>query len=79
MFPLLRKCRWLNLPLDIQLEFFKKVCIQSFWMVVKRGRTRAVSKLQLRLFKLVVGVKFRTTSCMAFGELGKYLIEIEAK
>ena len=79
MFSLLRKCRRLNLPLDMQLEFFKNVYIQSFWMVVKRGRTRAVSKLQLRLLKLVVGVKFRTTLCMAFGELGKYPIEIEAK
>ena len=40
MFLLLRKCRQLNLPLDIQLELFENVCTQSFCIVVKYGRAR---------------------------------------
>ena len=42
MFELLRKCRQLNLPLDIQIELFEKCVhpIQSTSMVVKYGRAR---------------------------------------
>ena len=40
MFSLLRKCRQLNLPLDIHLELIENVCTQSFCMVVKYGRAR---------------------------------------
>ena len=41
MFLLLRKCRQLNLPLDIQLELSEKnMCTQSFCVVVKYGRAR---------------------------------------
>ena len=40
MFSSLRKCRQLNLLLDIQLELSEKCGTQSFCMVVKYGRAR---------------------------------------
>ena len=38
-----------------------------------------ISKLQLRVLKLILGVKLTTPKCMVLGEVGRYLIEMEAK
>ena len=82
MFSLLRKCRQLNLPLDIQLELFKQcvhpilLCGCEIWACEKMD---IISKLQLRFFKLILRVKVTTTTCMVLGEMGRYPIEIEAK
>ena len=38
-----------------------------------------ISKLQLRFLKLILGAKVTTPTCMLLGEVGRYLIEIEAK
>ena len=82
MFLLLRKCRQLNLPLDIQLELFEK-CLHpillygcEIWACEKMD---VISKLQLRFLKLILGVKVTTPTCMVLGEVGRYPIEIEAK
>ena len=82
MFSLLRKCRQLNLPLDIQLELFEK-CVHlillygcEIWACEKM---EVISKLQLRFLKLTLGVKVTTPTCMVLGEVGRYPIEIEAK
>ena len=82
MFSLLRKCRQLNLPLDIQLELFEK-CVHpillygcKIWACEKMD---VISKLQLRFLKLILGVKVTTPTCMVLGEVGRYPIEIEAK
>ena len=82
MFSLLRKCRQLNLPLDIQLELFEK-CVHpillygcEIWACEKMD---VISKLQLRFLKLILGVKVTTPTCMVLGEVGRYPIEIEAK
>ena len=82
MLSLLRKCRQLNLPLDIQLELFEK-CVHpillygcEIWACEKMD---VISKLQLRFLKLILGVKITTPTCMVPGEVGKYPIKIEAK
>ena len=82
MFLLLRKCRQLNLPLDIQLELFEK-CVHpillygcEIWACEKMD---VISKIQLRFLKLILGVKVTTPTCMVLGEVGRYPIEIEAK
>ena len=79
---LLRKCRQLNLPPDIQLELFEK-CVHpvllygcKIWACEKMD---VISKLQLQFLKLILGVKVTTITCMVLGEVGRYPIEIEAK
>ena len=82
MFSLLRKCRQLNLPLDIQLELFEK-CVHpillygcEIWAFEKMD---VIWKLQLWFLKLILGVNVTTPTCMVLGEVGRYPIEIEAK
>ena len=83
MFSLLRKCRQLNFPVDIQLELFFKKCVHpillygcEIWAYENRY---VISKLQLRFLKLILGVKVTTPARMVLGEVGKYPIETEAK
>ena len=82
MFSLLRKCRQLNLPLDIQLELFEK-CVHPILLygceIWACKRMDVISKLQLRFLKLILGVKVTTPTCMVLGEVRRYPIEIEAK
>jgi hypothetical protein len=82
MFSLLRKCRQLNLPLDIQLELFEK-CVHPILLygceIWAYENMDVVTKLQLRFLKLLLGVKVSTPTCMVLGELGRYPIELEAK
>ena len=78
MFSLLRKCRPLNLPLDIQLELFEK-CVHpillygcEIWTCEKMD---VISKPQLRFLKLILGVKVTTPTCMVLEEVGRYPIK----
>ena len=80
MFSLLRKCRKLNLPIDLQLDLFEK-CVHP---VISYGcevwgyqSLELVSKFQLRFLKLALGAYKTTPSCMILGELGCYPIKIE--
>ena len=64
MFSLLRKCRQLNLPLDIQLELSEK-CVDpillygcEIWACEKMD---VISKLQLRFLNLILGAKVTVT------------------
>ena len=82
MFSLLRKCRQLNFPLDIQLELFEN-CVHpillyscEIWACEKMD---VISKLQLRFLKLILRVKVTTPTCMVLGEVGRHPIETEAK
>ena len=78
MFSLLRKCRQLNLPLDIRLELEK--CVHpillygcEIWACEKMA---VISKLQLRFLKLIL---VTAPTYMVLGEVGRYPIETEAK
>ena len=67
IFLLLRTCRQLNLPLDIQLEPFEN-CVHpvllydcEIWAYENMG---VISKLQLRILKLVLDVKVTAPTYM---------------
>ena len=72
MFGLLKKCRKLMLPLDIQVELFDKLIVPilfhgcEVWCPIK---TNLASKLQLRFYKIIVKLGKPTPTCMAYGEL----------
>ena len=81
MFSLLRKCRQLNLPLDVQLELFEK-CVHPILLYgceIWACEIDVISKLQLGFLKLILGFKVTTPTCMVLGEVGRYPIETEAK
>ena len=82
MFSLIKKCRKLLLPIDIQIELFEK-CIHP---VILYGceiwgfqNANMCSKLQLKFLKLVLGLKKSTPTAMILGETGVYPIELEIK
>ena len=80
MFSLLKKCRKLNLPIDIQLDLFEK-CVHPILLygceVWGHESLEIVSKFQLRFLKLALGLGKTTATCMILGELGCYPIKIE--
>ena len=82
MFLLLRKCRQLNLPLDIRLELFEK-CVHPILLcgceILAYENMEIISKLQLRFLKPSLGVKVTTPVCMMLGEVGRNPIETESK
>ena len=79
MFSLLRKCRELNLPIDIQIELFEKcvipVCLYGC-EVWGHESLELVKKNQLRFLKIVLGVGKSTPTCMILGDTGCYPIQL---
>ena len=73
MFLLLRKCRQLQLPVDIQLELFDILVKPIFlygcevWATVS---VDIIEKIHLRFCKYVLQVNKSTCSNMVYGELG---------
>ena len=82
MFGLLRKCRKLDLPIDLQLDLFEK-CIHPILLygceIWAHENTEICDKLQLRFMKLLLKLRKTTPTCMVLGELGKFPVSIEAK
>ena len=82
MFSLIRKCRKLNLPIDVQLDLFEK-CVQPVLLygceVWGYQSLELVTRFQLRFLKLVLGVNKTTPSCMVYGELGCYPTQIDVQ
>ena len=80
MFSLLKRCRKLHLPIDIQLDLFEK-CVQPILLygceVWGSQSIDLVSRAQLRFLKLALGMHKTTPSCMIFGDLGCYPIRTE--
>ena len=82
MFGLLRKCRKLDLPVDIQLDLFEK-CVHPILLfgceVWAHESLDLCERIQLRFMKILLNVRKTTSTCMILGELGKFPISIEAK
>ena len=82
MFSLIKKCRNLCLPLDIQLELFEK-CIHPVLLYGCETwgfqNVEICSKLQLKFLKISLGLKSSTPTSMVLGETGRYPIELEIK
>ena len=82
MFALLKKCRRLMLPLDIQIELFNRIVVPVLLYaceVWSPAMTDLASKLQLRFLKISLKLGKATPSSMIYGELGQFPIEITAK
>ena len=77
----LKKCRKLMLPLDIQTELFDRLIVPillygcEVWCPMM---TNPASKLQLRFYKINLKLSKSTPSCMVYGELGQFPLEVQA-
>ena len=82
MFSLLKKCRNLLLPLDIQIDLFEK-CVNPILLygceVWGFSDFSKLLKLQLKFLKIILGVKPSTPTNMVLGETGTYPIFLEMK
>ena len=82
LFSLMRKCRSLDLPIDLQIELFDR-CVVPIMLynceVWGHEQLEQLDKLQLKFFKLLLGVKRSTPSCMVYGELGQIPVSLIAK
>ena len=82
MFGLLKKCRKLMLPLDIQTELFDRLIVPillygcEVWCPMM---TNLASKLQLRFYRIILKLSKSAPSCMVYGELGQFPLEVQAK
>ena len=82
MFMLLRQCKKLMLPFDVQIDLFDKLIVPILMYgceVWCPSMTELASKLQLRFFKILFKLGKSTPSNIIYGELGKFPLEITAK
>ena len=82
MFALLKKCKNLNLPLDVVLDLFDKTVIPiltygcEIWGF---EQCDILQRLQLKFYKIVMRLRVSTPSMMVFGEAGHYPVSISVK
>ncbi len=82
MFAVMRKNRYLNLPIDIQLELFDRMIEpillygSEVWGFESLG---IIEKLHLKYCKYVLGLKSSTPTCMVYGETGRYPLAVKIK
>ena len=82
MFTLLRTCRQLSLPVDIQIDLFDKMIVPILLYgceIWGYGSCALATKLQLRFYKIVFRLRKSTPNAMVFGELGKYPLDVNMK
>ena len=82
MFALVRRCRKLSLPLDIQVDLFDKIVLPvlsygcEVWFP---GYCDLAQRLQVRFYKLILKLNKSTPTCMVLGEVGKYPVDVHMK
>ena len=77
---LLKKCRKLMFPLDIQTELFDRLIVPILFYgceVWCPMMTNLLSKLQLRFYKIIFKLSKTTPNCMVYGELGQFPLEVQ--
>ena len=70
------------MPLDIQTELFDRLIVPILLygcVVWCPMMTNLLSKLQLRFYKIIFKLSKSTPSCMVYGELGQFPLEVKAK
>ena len=81
MFALLKRCRQLHLPLDIQLQLFDSlvapILLYGSEIHANEGCI-IIEKLHLRFCKYLLNVNKSTTSNMVYGELGRMPLQVQA-
>ena len=78
MFLLLRKCRQLQLPVDIQLELFD-ILVKPILLYGCEVWATEIVKIHLRFCKYVLQVNKSTCSNLVYGELGVTPLVLHAK
>ena len=82
MYALISKSRKLNLPIDIQLHLFDSLVVPillygcEIWGFENNS---IIEKLHLKFCKTILHVKKSTPSCMVYGELGRFPLDIRIK
>lgn len=82
MYSLIGKARRLGLPIDIQLELFDSMVVPILLYggeVWGCGKLDIVERLHLKFCKFLLQAKSSTSTCMVYGELGRYPIAIACK
>jgi hypothetical protein len=82
MYSMLKKCRSLGLPIDLQLKMFDTMVAPillygcEIWGF---ENIDAIESLFLQFYKIILGVKKSTPNCILYGELGRFPIEVFVK
>lgn len=79
MFSLLRKIRELNLPIEMQIDLFKKVIHPVLLYACEIwgfGDLEIIERVQLKFLKMILNLKKSTPSYMIYGELGIYPLKV---
>lgn len=77
MFSVLRRCKSLNLPIDLQLELFDSMVLPIMLYgceVWGYENVELLERLHLKFLKYILGVSKFTSSAIVYGELGRYPI-----
>ena len=82
LFSLLRKCRSLDLPFELQIDLFDKMvkpvllyCSEIWGM----GNCDIIERIQLKFLKHILNLKKSTPSFMIYGELGITPLTVDIK
>lgn len=82
MFAVLRKARWLHLPVDIQIQLFDSMVVPILLYgseVSGFENCDALERLCIQFYKIILKAKKSTPDIMLYGELGRYPISIFTK
>ena len=73
MYALIKRARYLHLPIDIQIELFSKIIKPILTYGCKIwgfGKLAVIERVQLKFLKMILNVKNTTPDCMVYGETG---------
>ena len=82
MLALLKKCKTLNLPIDVILDLFEKTILPILTYGCELWgfeQFEALNKHQRKFYKLVLKLRTSTPTLMVFGETGQFPISITIK
>ena len=82
MFAVLRKCRKLYLPVDIQLQLFDSIVVPVLLYASDVSGFEScdiLERLCIQFYKIILRAKKTTPNTILYGELGKYPISIAVK
>ena len=82
MFAVLRKCRKLYLPVDIQLQLFDSIVVPVLLYASEVSGFEScdiLERLCIQFYKIILRAKKTTPNTILYGELGRYPISIAVK
>ena len=81
LFSLLSRCNFLNMPLDLLCELFDRMVVpvlhsSEAW---GSGNIEITELVHLKFCKCILKLKKTTATCMVYGEVGRYPMDIQIK